>query len=189
MMGLFQPTAGSVLIDGIDIKQLDPADLRHGVGYVPQDVSLFFGSVKDNIAYGTPHATDQQIVRAAEHSGVTSFVNKHPMGFQRPVGERGAFLSGGQRQSIGVARALIKDPSIYLLDEPSTGMDNSTEAKLKQNLMQVTQGKTVVLVTHKTSLLDLVDRIIVLENGKLIADGSKESVLDALKKGQIRVEQ
>lgn len=189
MMGLFQPTAGSVLIDGIDIKQLDPADLRHGVGYVPQDVSLFFGSVKDNIAYGTPHATDQQIVRAAEHSGVTSFVNKHPMGFQRPVGERGAFLSGGQRQSIGVARALIKDPSIYLFDEPSTGMDNSTEAKLKQSLMQVTQGKTVVLVTHKTSLLDLVDRIIVLENGKLIADGSKESVLDALKKGQIRVEQ
>ncbi|MBB6521490.1 type I secretion system permease/ATPase [Pseudoteredinibacter isoporae] len=189
MMGLFQPTAGSVLIDGIDIQQLDPADLRHGVGYVPQDVSLFFGSVKDNIAYGTPHATDQQIVRAAEHSGVTGFVNKHPMGFQRPVGERGAFLSGGQRQSIGVARALIKDPSIYLLDEPSTGMDNSTEAKLKQNLMQVTQGKTVILVTHKTSLLDLVDRIIVLENGKLIADGSKESVLDALKKGQIRVEQ
>ena len=189
MMGLFQPTGGSVLIDGIDIKQLDPADLRHGVGYVPQDVSLFFGSVKDNIAYGTPHATDQQIVRAAEFSGVTGFVNKHPMGFQRPVGERGAFLSGGQRQSIGVARALIKDPSIYLLDEPSTGMDNSTEAKLKQNLMRVTQGKTLILVTHKTSLLDLVDRIIVLENGKLIADGSKESVLDALKKGQIRVEQ
>lgn len=189
MMGLFQPTGGSVLIDGIDIKQLDPADLRFGVGYVPQDVSLFFGTVKDNIAYGAPHATDLQILKAAEQSGVTSFVNKHPMGFQRAVGERGAFLSGGQRQSIGVARALIKDSAIYLLDEPSTGMDNSTEAKLKQNLLQVTQDKTFILVTHKTSLLDLVDRIIVLENGKLIADGSKESVLDALKKGQIRVEQ
>ncbi|MCV6614353.1 MAG: type I secretion system permease/ATPase [Cellvibrionaceae bacterium] len=189
MMGLFQPTAGSVLIDGIDIKQLDPADLRAGIGYVPQDVSLFFGTVKDNIAYGAPHAGDQQILWAAENSGVVEFVNKHPMGFQRPVGERGGFLSGGQRQSIGVARALIKDPPIYLLDEPTTGMDNSTEAKLKKNLLQLSQGKTLVLVTHKTSLLDLVDRIIVLENGKLIADGSKDSVLDALKKGQIRVEQ
>lgn len=189
MMGLFQPTGGSVLIDGIDIKQLDPADLRFGMGYVPQDVSLFFGTVKDNIAYGAPHATDEQILKAADDSGVVGFVNKHPMGFQRPVGERGGFLSGGQRQSIGVARALVKDPAIYLFDEPSTGMDNSTEARLKKNLKRVTEGKTLILVTHKTSLLDLVDRIIVLENGKLIADGSKDSVLDALKKGQIRVEQ
>jgi len=189
MMGLYQATAGSVLIDGIDIKQLDPADLRHGVGYVPQDVSLFYGSVKDNIAYGAPHATDVKIVKAAEASGVSSFVDRHPQGFQRPVGEQGAFLSGGQRQSIAIARAIIKDASIYLFDEPTTGMDNATESALKKKLWQEVQGKTLILVTHKTSLLDMVDRLIVMENGKLIADGPKASVLDALKKGQIRVEQ
>lgn len=189
MMGLYRATEGSVLVDGIDIKQLDPADLRNGIAYVPQDVSLFYGSVKENIAYGTPHASDAKILHAAEIAGVSAFVNRHPQGFQRPVGEQGAFLSGGQRQSIAIARAMIKDAGVYLFDEPTTGMDNASEAAFKKKLWKEMQGKTLVLVTHKTSLLDLVDRLIVMENGKLIADGPKASVLDALKKGQIRVEQ
>lgn len=187
MLGLYQPQSGAVLVDGLDIQQIDPADLRRNIGYVPQDVTLFFGSVKDNIIYGAPHVDDEQVVRAADAAGVTEFVNTHPNGFGRAVGERGEALSGGQRQSVAVARSLLNDPPIYIFDEPSTGMDNSTEERLKKNLSAATEGKTVVLVTHKTGLLSLVDRVLVLDRGRLIADGPKDSVIDALKKGQLRV--
>jgi ATP-binding cassette, subfamily C, bacterial LapB len=189
MLGLYQADEGSVLVDDVDIKQIDPADLRRNIGCVPQDSVLFFGSVKDNIIYGSPHVEDSQIIRAAKISGVTEFVNNHPAGFDRMVGERGQSLSGGQRQSVAVARAVLNDPPIYLLDEPSTGMDSSTEALLKKNLTDICEGKTLVLVTHKTALLSLVDRVLVLDKGKLIADGPKEPVLEALRKGQLRVAQ
>lgn len=187
MTGLYQPTDGAVLIDGVDLSQIDPAELRSHMGCVPQDVTLFFGSVRDNIVFGNPLASDAELLLAAEQSGVSEFANAHPQGLDRQVGERGAALSGGQRQSIAIARALLADPAIYVLDEPSTAMDNSTEERLKRHLAQLCKGKTLVVVTHKTSLLTLVDRIIVLDQGRLVADGPKDAVLEALKKGQLRV--
>ena len=189
MLGLYQAQRGAVLVDGLDVKQIDPADLRRNIGYVPQDVTLFFGSVKDNIVYGAPHVEDEQVIHAADVAGVTEFVNAHPQGFGRAVGERGEALSGGQRQSIAVARSLLNDPPIYIFDEPTTGMDNSSEERLKKKLTEQTEGKTLVLVTHKTGLLSLVDRVIVLDRGRLIADGPKDSVIEALRKGQLRVSQ
>ncbi|MBX2808870.1 MAG: type I secretion system permease/ATPase [Cellvibrionaceae bacterium] len=187
LLGLYQPSQGSILLDGIDSQQIDPADLRRHIGYVPQDVVLFAGSIKANISYGSFHSDDEAIVAAAEVAGVTEFVNRHPLGFDRNVGERGQALSGGQRQSLGIARASLNNPSIYLFDEPTSGMDNSSETLVKENLLKQTAGKTVILVTHKTSLLSLVERLIVMDGGKIIADGPKEPVLDALKRGQLHV--
>lgn len=189
LLGLYIPSQGSILFDGIDSQQIDPADLRCHIGHVPQDVILFAGSVKSNIIYGSHNVSDADIIRAADLSGVKEFVDRHPLGFDRQVGERGQSLSGGQRQSIGIARALLNQPSMCVMDEPTNGMDNSTESLVKENLANYLQDKTLILVTHKTSLLSLVDRVLVLDNGKLIADGPKEPVLDALKKGQLRVAQ
>ena len=189
LLGLYQPTGGSILFDGIDSQQIDPADLRAHMGYVPQDVILFAGSIKSNIVYGAPSTDDADIIRVAEVAGVKEFVDRHPLGFDRAVGERGQALSGGQRQSIGVARALLGEPTMCLLDEPTSAMDNSTESLVKKNLSDELKNSTLILVTHKMSLLTLVDRVIVLDAGRLIADGQKESVIDALKKGQLRVTQ
>lgn len=189
LLGLSEPTDGSILFDGIDSQQIDPADLRAHMGYVPQDVILFAGSIKSNIVYGAPNTSDADIIKVAEVAGVKEFVDRHPLGFDRAVGERGQALSGGQRQSIGVSRALLGDPTMCLLDEPTSGMDNSTESLVKKNLSGALKNSTVILVTHKMSLLTLVDRVIVLDCGRLIADGQKESVIDALKKGQLRVTQ
>jgi len=186
LMGLYEPQEGAIRIDGIDTRQIDPVDLRRNIGYVPQDITLFYGSVRDNIVYAMPNASDEAVLRAARISGVTDFVDRHPMGFDMPVGERGEGLSGGQRQAVAIARALLLDPAILLLDEPSNSMDNTTEEQLKQRLASVIKDKTLILVTHRASLLSFVDRLIVLDNGKLIADGPKQDVLDALKQGRLR---
>ena len=164
-----------------------PADLRRNIGYVPQDTYLFFGSVKDNILLGAPHADDRAVLDAARIAGVTDFVDRNPSGFDMQVGERGEQLSGGQRQSIAVARALLRDPPVLVMDEPSNAMDNSTEDLFKQRFSEWSAGKTLVLVTHRASLLSLVDRIIVMDNGRIIADGPKKNVLEALKQGRIKV--
>jgi ATP-binding cassette subfamily C protein LapB len=187
ILGLYEPDNGSVLIDGADIRQLDPADLRRNIGYVPQDTYLFYGTVKDNILLSAPHEDNKAVLEAARIAGVTDFVDRHPSGFDLQVGERGEQLSGGQRQSIAVARALLRDPPILVMDEPSNAMDNSTEDLFKQRFGSWSSGKTLVLVTHRASLLSLVDRIIVMDNGRIIADGPKESVLEALKQGRIKV--
>jgi ATP-binding cassette subfamily C protein LapB len=187
ILALYAPTTGSLLIDGTDSRQLDPAELRRNIGYVPQDTFLFYGSVKENIMLGMPHANDREVLHAASIAGVTDFVDKHPSGFDMQVGERGEMLSGGQRQSIAVARALLRDPPILVMDEPSNAMDNTTEEIFKTRFEKWAKDKTLVLVTHRASLLSLVDRIIVMDNGRVIADGSKEHVLEALKQGQIKV--
>ncbi len=187
MMKLYEAQEGSILVDGTDIRQIDPSDLRRQIGYVPQDISLMFGSVKDNITLGSRYADDATILRAAEIAGVTNFVNKHPAGFDLPVGERGSALSGGQRQSIAVARALLLSPPIFIMDEPSNSMDNSTEEVFKQRFSEQLKSETLILVTHRSSLLTLVDRLIVLDGAKIIADGPKSTVLEALKQGQIKV--
>ena len=187
LLNLYKPSEGSVLVDGIDIQQIDPADLRRHVGYMPQDVMLFSGTVKSNIMYGSPHVEDGDVLRAAEVSGVKEFVDTHPMGFDRPVGERGQALSGGQRQSIGMARAMLNEVPMYLYDEPTSGMDNTTETIVTQRLAEAVKDKTLILVTHKASLLSMVERLIVLDNGKIVADGPRDTVIEALQKGQLRV--
>lgn len=189
MQGLFEPTEGAVRIDGTDLRQIDPADLRRNMGYVPQDITLFFGSVKDNILMGAPHADDADILRVAELSGTAEFVNRHPLGFDLQVGERGGNLSGGQRQSIAIARALVNDPPFLLMDEPTNSMDHTSEQRLKQNLVDYVKNRTLVLVTHRTSLLDLVDRLIVLDAGRIMADGPKDQVLQSLREGALRTGQ
>jgi type I secretion system ATPase, LssB family len=187
IMGLYQPQEGSILIDGTDLRQLDPADLRRKIGYVPQDVTLLFGTLKDNITMGSRYVEDDAVLAAAELAGVTQFANRHPLGFDLPVGERGAALSGGQRQSVVLARAMLLNPPIYIMDEPTNSMDNSSEDTFKQRFQQHLAGKTLLLVTQKSSLLSLVDRLIVMDNGNIVADGPKDSVVDALRQGKIRI--
>ena len=185
ILGLYRPTEGAVLVDGIDLRQLDPAELRRQVGYVQQDVMLFYGSLRDNIMMGAPLAEDADIVKAAEIGGIIGLVNQHPQGFDMVVGERGESLSGGQRQGVAIARAVINDPPILLLDEPTSSMDHSSEEDIKRRLTEFARGKTVLLISHRTSLLDLADRIIVMDGGRIVADGPKDQVVTALRQGRI----
>ena len=185
VMGLYQPSSGEVLLDGIDVRQLDPADVRRNIGYVSQDVLLFHGSLRDNIAFGLPHADDVAVVAAAEVAGLQEFVSRHPRGFDMAVGERGESLSGGQRQAVGIARAVLHNAPMLLIDEPTSAMDFSTEAHVTQRLSAFAQGKTVLLVTHRTSLLSLVERAIVIDNGRVVADGPRERIMQALQSGRI----
>jgi ATP-binding cassette subfamily C protein LapB len=185
ILGLYQPTEGAVLVDGIDLRQLDPAELRRQIGYVQQDVMLFYGSLRENITLGAPLADDAAIVKAAEIGGILSLVNQHPKGFDMLVGERGESLSGGQRQGVAIARAVINDPPIMLLDEPTSSMDFSSEDDIKRRLAEFSKDKTVILISHRTSLLDLAERIIVMDGGRVMADGPKEQVITALRQGRI----
>ena len=185
VLGLYQPSEGSVLIDGVDARQIDPVDLRRAIGHVPQDPMLFYGSLKHNLLVGAPFADESDMVHAARIAGVDEFVARNPKGYDMLVGERGESLSGGQRQSIAVARALINDPAILLLDEPSSNLDNQSEAQLKRRLEEAARDKTILLVTHRTALLTLVDRLIVIDGGRIVADGAKDQVIEALKQGRI----
>ena len=186
LLGLFDPDDGAILLDGTDIRQIDPVDLRRHVGAVLQDVMLFQGTLRDNITLGAGHADDGRVLETARLSGVDSFASRHPLGYDAEVGERGAHLSGGQRQAVAIARALLQDPPILLFDEPTSAMDNSAENRFKRQLEAILPGKTLLLVTHRTSLLSLVDRLIVMDGGRVVADGRKEDVLKALAAGQIR---
>ncbi len=185
LLGLYQPKQGSVRLDGVDIRQLDPAELRRNIGYVPQDATLFFGSLKDNIQLAAPVLDDAALVQAADVAGLAEYVNTHPRGFDMEIGERGESVSGGQRQCIAIARAVIGNPPILLLDEPTGSMDHSSEETIKRKLKEYAAHKTMLIVTHRTSLLELVSRIIVIDNGKIVADGPKASVVEALKQGRI----
>lgn len=184
-LGLYQPQEGSVRLGGIDLRQLHVADLRHRIGYVSQDLQLFYGSIRENITFGAPYADGPAILRAASLAGVTDFVRGHPAGFDWQVGERGASLSGGQRQAVAIARALLLDPEILIFDEPTSAMDNAAEAQFRQRLGATLEGKTLLLFTHRTSMLQLVDRVIVMDGGKVVADGPKNDVLKALRDGNI----
>lgn len=187
LLGLYEPLSGMVSMDGTDIRQIDPADLRHAIGYVSQDITLFRGTVRDNITMGAHDVEDGTILRVAKLAGVNEFVKKHSMGFDMEVGELGRGLSGGQRQCVAMARAMLLDPSVLVLDEPTSNMDNRTEVLLRENLSKVIKNKTLILITHRASLLEMVDRLVVIDNGTIIADGPKDSVVEALKKGQLNV--
>ncbi len=173
MLGLYEPRAGSVRMDGIDIRQIDPGDLRRNVGSVLQDVWLFTGTIRENIAIGAVRPRDDDILDAARIAGVEDFVKQHPAGYDMMLAERGEGLSGGQKQAITLARALVGRPPILLLDEPTSAMDVQNESEVIARLKTELADRTVVIVTHRTSLLDLVDRVIVVDKGRIAADGPK----------------
>jgi ATP-binding cassette subfamily C protein LapB len=185
ILGLYRPHEGAVLIDGIDVRQLDPADIRRNIAYVSQDVTLFYGTLRENITLGLPYADDSTLLAAAEVAGLLEFVNRHPLGFDMMVGERGESLSGGQRQAVGIARAVLHNSPVLLLDEPTSAMDFSSEAHINKQISRFAQDKTVLLVTHRTSLLSLVTRVIVVDAGKIVADGPRDRILEALSTGKI----
>lgn len=185
ILGLYQPDQGSVLIDGVDLRQLDPAELRRSIGYVSQDITLFYGTLRENLRMRVPLADDAMLVRAAQLAGISEFVDTHPRGFDMPVGERGETLSGGQRQAVGLARAVLGEPPILLLDEPTGAMDHSTEDGVRKRLAGFLKDRTAIIVTHRNALLDIVDRLIVIDAGRIVADGPKDRVVAALRSGQI----
>ncbi|WP_223160978.1 type I secretion system permease/ATPase [Salinicola aestuarinus] len=186
MSGLYRASDGSVRIDGLDINQIHPADVRRHIGFAGQDSALFFGSIRDNIILGQPYAAEEAIQRAADVSGVSEFTRRDPDGLDRQVGEGGRLLSSGQRQSVLLARAILTHPSLLLLDEPGSHMDNRAEALLRRTLRDMPRSQTMVLVTHKSSMLEVADRVIVLDAGRLIADGPKQTVLKALNEGRVQ---
>ncbi len=179
---LYLPSEGSLLIDDVEIRQCHPDDVRRMVSFVSQDSSLFHGSVRDNIALGSPHISDDLVIRAADLAGVSQFVKLHPQGFNMPVGESGRLLSSGQRQTIALARAFLSDSLVVFLDEPSGSMDPASELALLERLRTAFRpDQTLIVTTHRTAMLALVSRLIVVENGRIAADGPRDIVLKALR--------
>ncbi|OCX93028.1 MAG: ABC transporter [Pseudomonas sp. CO183] len=185
IMGLYAPDEGQILVDGLDLRQIDVADLRSQIGYVSHDMPLLAGSLRDNMTLGARYVSDERMLEVAKLTGAYELARQHPLGFDRPVGERGQLLSGGQRQLVLMARALLLDPPILLLDEPTSAMDNSSEDALRHHLLGWSQGKTMLLITHRMSMLSLVERLVVLDCGRVVADGPKAAVIEALRKGHV----
>ena len=180
ILKLYEPQEGSILIDGIDISQIDPADLRKKISYVPQDIHLFRNTIKNNILGSYKFVDDEWMIKCSKISGTDEFVKLHPVGYDMPIGERGAGLSGGQRQSVGIARALINDSKIYLFDEPTNAMDQTSESNVLNNLKENLEEKTLFLVTQKMNMLDLVTRVIVMNQGEKVLDGDKMEIIKKL---------
>jgi ATP-binding cassette subfamily C protein LapB len=185
LTGFYEPDDGHILVDGVDLRQYDPADLRTGVGFLLQDTDLFLGKLRDNITLGRPNATDEDVLAAARLAGVESFVANHPLGYDMPISEGGRSLSGGQKQAIGLARVLIRNPKILFLDEPTAHFDVKSEAEFLERLKQLAQrDMTIVISTHRMSLLSFVDRLLVFDRGRLMADGPRDTVLTMLQGGK-----
>jgi ATP-binding cassette subfamily C protein LapB len=180
---LFLPTSGELLIDGIDVRQYHPSEVRAAVGIVAQAGDLFSGTVKENLLMARPGATDEEIIEAAKAAGVDEFVSRHPRGYDMNVGERGTNLSGGQRQTVAIARLLLTRPKIVFMDEPSGSMDLASERQLIKQLKQAFDDTTTLIIsTHRYSMLEIVERLVVVEQGRIVADGPKEQVIRALQK-------
>jgi ATP-binding cassette subfamily C protein LapB len=180
LLRLYSPQAGAITVDGIDINQIDPADLRRGVAYLSQEIELVRGTIRENITFKDPSVDDAMIIEAARVAGVDLFVNRMPRGFDTGVGEGGAHLSGGQKQCVALARTVLLGEPILILDEPTNSMDNSTESEVRKRLREFTKDKTLILITHKAPMLELVDRLVVIEEGAVLMDGPKEKILAAL---------
>jgi ATP-binding cassette subfamily C protein LapB len=185
LVGFYEPAEGHILVDGVDIRQYDPADLRAGIGFVLQDTDLFLGKLRDNITLGRPSATDEEVLAAARLAGVESFMAGHPMGYDMPIAEGGRSLSGGQKQAIGLARVLIRRPKILFLDEPTAHFDVRSEAEFLERLKTLAERDiTIIVSTHRLSLLGLVDRLLIFDKGHLVADGPRDAVLAKLQADQ-----
>ena len=182
LLNLYGPDQGTVMVDGIAVNQLEPQSLRRQVGYVPQDVVLFHGDIRENILLGGSQASDEQLLEALRLSCLDETLTQLPKGLGTQVGERGERLSGGQRQAVSIARALVQKPRMLLLDEPSSMMDPATEARLIDNLRSI-KGITMLLVTHRMAMLPLVDRLVVLDQGRVVMDGPRNEVLRKLQSG------
>jgi len=185
MVGFYEPMEGRILVDGADVRQYDPADLRAGIGFVLQDTDLFYGRLRDNITLGKPSATDEEVLAAARLAGVESFIAGHPMGYDMLIAEGGRSLSGGQKQAIGLARTLIRQPKVLFLDEPTAHFDVRSEAEFLERLKTLADGAlTIIVSTHRLSLLALVDRLLLFDRGRLVADGPRDKVLAFLQGNQ-----
>ena len=185
VQNLYQPSEGYVRVDDLDVRQIELADLRRQVGYVPQDTMLFHGSIRDNLVQGAPYATDEQVMAAINLAGLAETVKRAPKGLDQDVGEHGSRLSGGQRQMIVIARALVLDPPILIMDEPTSNLDNQAERMFLERMKDWSRDRTLLLVTHKPNLLALVDRIVLMDGGRVVADGPKDEVLARLAAGRI----
>lgn len=180
IMGLYQPDEGSILYDNTDHRQIDPADLRRNTGYISQDVILFGGSIRDNITASHPQASEEDVLWASKAAGAHEFIAKHPMGYDARLGEGGSGLSGGQRQAIAMARALLIKPNMLVCDEPTNAMDMQAEEMFTKHIAKEAKDRTLILITHRMHLLSLVDRLILLDNGRVLMDNKRDKVLQAL---------
>jgi ATP-binding cassette subfamily C protein LapB len=181
LLGFYEAQEGRILVDGVDSRQYDPSDLRTGIGFALQDTDLFFGKLRDNIALGKPHATDEEVLEAARLAGVESFIAGHPMGYDMPISEGGRSLSGGQKQAIGLARVLIRKPRVLFLDEPTAHFDVRSESEFLERLKALRDERmTIIISTHRLSLLGMVDRLLLFDNGRLVADGPRDKVMAIL---------
>jgi ATP-binding cassette, subfamily C, bacterial LapB len=180
LAGLYQPTEGLVEVDGIDLRQIDPADYRARVGFVAQDPRLFNGTLRDNVLLDRPAADPSRLGEVARLTGLDRLVSMHPQGWELPVGESGSLLSGGQRQLVALARCLVTRPRILLMDEPTSSMDAQSEVAFLRQLKEACGECTLIMVTHRPAVLELVDRIVVIDNGRAVMDGPKPQVLAAL---------
>lgn len=184
LTSFYDPDDGRVFVDDVDVRQYDPADLRSGVGFVLQDTELFFGKLRDNITLGKPNATDEEVLAAARLAGVERFIAGHPLGYDMPVAEGGRSLSGGQKQAIGLARTLIRNPKVLFLDEPTAHFDVRSEAEFLERLKALAQQNlTIMISTHRLSVLSFVERLLLFDQGKLVADGPRDKVIALLQGG------
>jgi ATP-binding cassette subfamily C protein LapB len=174
--GIYEPTEGAILIDGVDVRQIDQADIRKNIGIMLQESWLFSGTIRENIQMGYNEYDDDHLLRVCKIAGVDDFVGSHPKGYDLEVKERGQGLSGGQRQTINLARSLLHDPNILLLDEPTSSMDQGSEKKVVAALQEACVDKTMLVVTHRNPILTMVDRVFVLENGAIVADQTPQQL-------------
>lgn len=179
---LYEPTAGSIYVGHVDINQIDPSEIRENIGYVSQEPWLIAGTLEQNITLGSINVSQEDFLWACETSGVSEFADQHPDGYKMTVRERGEGLSGGQRQCVAIARALVRRPPIYVFDEPTSAMDARTERLFLERFKKANLNASLILITHRTSLLSLVDKVVVLDGGKVIGVGPTESFL----KGKVK---
>jgi len=184
LAGLYEPTAGRVLLDNVDMAQIHPRDLRRSIGYLGQEVRLFFGSIRDNLNMNQLERDDDRLFDALDFAGIGQFIRNHPRGLDLEIKELGEGLSVGQRQSIGWARVWLQDPQIVLLDEPTAALDQTLEATLVSRLTKWLDGRTAIIATHRVLILQLTTRTLIMQNGKLAVDGPREAVLAHLNKAQ-----
>jgi len=180
LAGLYQPSEGMVEVDGIDLRQIDPADYRARVGFVSQEPRLFHGSLRENVLLGRAHVDTSRLAEVARLTGLDRMIAAHPQGWELPVGEMGGLLSGGQRQLVALARCLVTQPQILLMDEPTSSMDAQSEVQFLRQLREAVGNRTLIMVTHRPAVLELVNRVVVVDAGKLVMDGPKAQALAAL---------
>jgi ATP-binding cassette subfamily C protein LapB len=183
MAGLYAPAAGSIRLDGVDMQQIEPTEIRSRIGYVGQDPQLFMGTVRDNLILADSWISDAKIIDVLKTLNIYDIVANHPLGLDMPVTEAGGGLSGGQRQLISIARMMLRNPQLVFMDEPTSNMDQNTEGRVIAVLKDWLQGRTLLMSTHRPQLLDWADLIAVIDNGQCVALGPKKEMIDKLSRG------